>query len=366
MAALPSLITFGSLTPLPSQDQIVQLQREFHRPASLLKPLLEATRDLDSLWTEMAAHDLALNAIDGRAAVRKLVGLLSGTVNEPISDERRNILIVPLTILNHVVQYMSFIENSGVADHDRVVENVARRGGVQGLCAGLLSAQAVASATTAEDVAALSCTSLRLAFCIGAYVDVDQASSSGNAESATIAVRWRDARKLEDIKKILLKHQNTYIAATRDERDITITTPAERAAALQEDLSRNNIAFIEIGVNGRYHTDRHADVPSKIIKACEGRLDPRFGSRELVRSNFDSQIIPRSHAVRKVLESILVQRVSWYQTIDRSAQSIGEASGRSFILSIGGDTTTQSMKETQHIVRIKEVISADRFRELLA
>ncbi|KAI1294396.1 hypothetical protein F5Y03DRAFT_372919, partial [Xylaria venustula] len=366
MAALPSLITFGSLTPLPSQNQIVQLHREFHRQASLFKPLLEATLDLDSLWTEMTDHDPSLDVINGRAAVRKLVGLLSGTVNDPISDERRNILVVPLTILNHVVQYMSFLENSGVSEHNSVLENVAHRGGVQGLCAGMLSAQAVASAVTAEDVIALSCTSLRLAFCIGAYVDVDQVSSSGNAESATMAVRWRDARKLEDIKKILLSHQNTYIAAIRDERDTTITTPVERAAALQEDLSRNNIAFIQIGVNGRYHTDRHVDVPPKIMKACEGRLDPRFGNQEIVRSNFDSQIITRSHAVRKVLESILIQPVSWYQTIDKSAQCIGEASGRSFILSIGGDTTTESMKETHHIVRIREVMSADQFHELLA
>ncbi|KAI0432332.1 hypothetical protein F5Y09DRAFT_153540 [Xylaria sp. FL1042] len=364
MATLPSLITFGSLTPLPSQDQILQLKGEFHRKASLLQPLMEAVRDLDSLWTEMTAQDPALEDIDGKSTVRKLEGLLSGTVNEDISDERHNIWIVPITILNHVMQYLSFIDHIGVASHSCVMENVAANGGVQGLCAGLLSAQAVSSAMTVEDIVALSCTSLRLAFCIGAYVDADQISIDGNDKSITLAIRWRDTRTLGDIQKILRNQQNTYIAATRDERDLTITAPAEMATVLRENLLRNDIAFLEIGLNGRYHTGRHANIPARIIRACEGRLDLRFGNRELVRSNFDGQIIPHYDAVRSILNSILVQPVSWYQTISTSAQSISKVPENSYILSIGGDTTTQSMRETQHIVRVKEVISADSFRDL--
>ncbi|KAI1427472.1 hypothetical protein F5Y12DRAFT_712008 [Xylaria sp. FL1777] len=198
MATLPSLITFGSLTPLPSQDQILQLQEEFHKKGILFEPLIKAVRNLDSLWTKTRDQDPVLSVIDGKAAVRKLEGLLSGKVNEQISVERHNVLIVPVTILNHLI------------------------------------------------------------------------SNKGNAESATLAVRWKDTRKLEDIQKILLCRHNTYIAATRDERDITITTPAEAVTVLQEDLLRNDVSFLAIGLNGRHHTDRHADIPSKIIKACEG------------------------------------------------------------------------------------------------
>ncbi|KAI0100947.1 hypothetical protein GGR51DRAFT_530672 [Nemania sp. FL0031] len=366
MATLPSLITFGSLTPLPTQVQILQLQEEFHRKAVLFRPLIEALHDLNSLWTEMTDQDPTLNIIDGRVAVKQLEELLSGTAKEHIYHERRNILVVPLTILTHVAQYLGFIEFSEVASHNYVLESVAARGGVQGLCAGLLSAQAVASATTVEDVVALSCTSLRLAFCIGAYVDTNQTSNNGNAESVTLAIRWKAPAKLEDVQKILLNHPNTYIAAVRDERDITITTPAEGAMMLRQNLSDNSISFLEIGLNGRYHTKIHANIPSRIIKACEGRLDPRFGNRELVRSNFDGQIIIRYDAIRNVLDSILVQPVNWYLTISTSAQSIGKASEDSFILSIGGDTTTNSIKETHRIVRIKAVVLADRPSDLIS
>ncbi len=211
MATLPSLITFGSLTPWPSQDQILQLQREFHRKASLFGPLIEAVRDLDSLWRKMLSQDPALDVVDGRAAARKLEGLLSGTVNEYTRDEKRNALIMPITILAQIAQYLSFLEHSEVAHHNSVLESIATGGGVQGLCAGLLSAHAVASATTTEDVVAVSCTSLRLAFCVGAYVDADQVSNDGNAETTSLAVRWKEPTKLEDIQEVLLNHQNVCL-----------------------------------------------------------------------------------------------------------------------------------------------------------
>ncbi|KAI3339589.1 hypothetical protein F4824DRAFT_455895 [Ustulina deusta] len=364
MATLPSLITFGSLTPWPSQDQILQLQREFHRKASLFGPLIEAVRDLDSLWRKMLSQDPALDVVDGRAAARKLEGLLSGTVNEYTRDEKRNALIMPITILAQIAQYLSFLEHSEVAHHHSVLESITAGGGVQGLCAGLLSAHAVASAATTEDVVAVSCTSLRLAFCVGAYVDADQVSNDGNAETTSLAVRWKEPTKLEDIQEVLLNHQNTYIAVTRDERDVTITTPTVTAAMLQQNLSRLGVSFLDIGLSGRYHTSIHADVPLKIIEACQGRLDPRFGSKELVRSNFDGQLIPSHGAVRNVLESILVHHANWYLTISTSAQSLSKTPGHSFVLSIGGDTSTQSITKAHQIVRIKTIISADSFRDL--
>jgi hypothetical protein len=214
MATLPSLITFGSLGPLPTQVQILQLQEEFHRKASLFRPLIETVRHLDSLWAKMIDQDPALNVIDGRGAIKKLEGVLSGTVNEHIHDDMRNIFIVPMTVLLHVVQYLSFIEHSGVANHNSVLENVAVKGGVQGLCAGLLSAQTVASATTIEDIVALWCTSLRLAFCIGAYVDINQVGNDGHAESATGFVNWKVPVTLEDIQNVLQKYQNVSFFAS--------------------------------------------------------------------------------------------------------------------------------------------------------
>ncbi|KAJ8123635.1 hypothetical protein ONZ43_g462 [Nemania bipapillata] len=208
---LPSLITFGSLTPLPTQDQILQLQEEFRHKASLFRPIVEAVYDLDTLWAKLTDEDPSLKIIDGRAAIQKLKGLLSSTVNEHIRDDRRNILVVPITILLHVVQYLSFVENSQGVDQNSILENVASGGGVQGLCAGLLTAQVVSSAATIEDIVTLSCTSLRLAFCIGAYVDTDQVSSDGNIKSATLAVRWKAPYTLEDIQKILLNYRDVCL-----------------------------------------------------------------------------------------------------------------------------------------------------------
>ncbi|KAI0414324.1 hypothetical protein F5X98DRAFT_390043 [Xylaria grammica] len=228
MATLPSMITFGSLTPLPSQDQILALHGEFRRKTSLLRPLIEAVRDLPLLWAKMTDQNPALGVLNGEAAIMKSEGLVSGPANEHILDEKHNILI-----------------HSEILNHNSVLENVVAMGGVQGLCAGLLSAQAVASAQTVEDVVALSCTSLRLAFCFGAYVDANQVSiNGGNDESVTLAVRWDQPKTLEDVKKILLNHPKVYLAAVRDERDITIPAPAEAATTPRDDLSQNGLSFL--------------------------------------------------------------------------------------------------------------------------
>jgi malonyl CoA-acyl carrier protein transacylase len=105
-------------------------------------------------------------------------------------------------------------------------------------------------------------------------------------------------------------------------------------------------------------------VPPKIIKACEGLLDPRFGDRELVRSNVDGRIIPRQNAVRDVLEAILARSVNWVQTLATAAQSVDETSERSFILSVGGDSITESVTKTHHIVRVQAVMSEDSIHDL--
>jgi hypothetical protein len=212
MATLPSLLAFGSLTPLPSRELILQLQETFRQKSSLLRPLVEAISDLDLIWTKLAEQHSSFNTIDGGAAIRSLQGILSGTVANDIRDEKRNIVIVPITVLTHIVLYLNFIEHSGVADHKSVLENVAAGGGVQGLCVGLLSAQAVSSATTVEDIVALSCTSLRLAFCIGACVDADQISSEGDVKSATFAIRWKAPTTLEDVQKLLQSYPNVRVS----------------------------------------------------------------------------------------------------------------------------------------------------------
>ncbi|KAI0856846.1 hypothetical protein F4860DRAFT_491443 [Xylaria cubensis] len=354
MATLPSLLTFGSLGPLPTEEQVLQLQEEFQRRGSLFRPIVKTVHDLDSVWAKLTNQDPALSAIDGKSAIEKLEGILSGTVKEHIHDDMRNTIIAPMTILLQVAQYLSFVSGSGDPIHDSVLKSVAPKGGVQGLCVGLLSAQTVASATTVEDVVPVWCTSVILAFCIGAYVDLEIASSNGNAASVTGFLHFEPPTTREDIHNVLKDYKNIYIPAYRDEQDMILNAPIEVVSKLREDLSQHGATFHEFDLPGKYHTPIHAHAPPKIIKACEGLLDPRFGRSELVRSNVDGQIIPRQDAVRDVLEAILARRANWVKAFGEAAQSVDAASEH--ILAVGGDSILQSVKNTHNIVRVQSIV----------
>ncbi|KAI0159791.1 hypothetical protein GGR57DRAFT_521034 [Xylariaceae sp. FL1272] len=354
MAAItpPSLVTFGSLGPLPTEDQVLRLQREFSEKSSLFKPLVDTIHNLDSLWAKLLDQDPKLNAIDGRGAIQKLEGILTGAIKEPIHDDLRNIIIVPMTVLLHVTQYISFIEHSRTVDHSSVLQNVTCKGGIQGLCAGLLSAQTVASAASVGDIIALWCTSITLAFCIGAYVDVNQVDEGGQAASVTGFVHFEPPAAMAHIQKILSTYEDVYIAAIRDEQDLILTAPAAAAMSIRQDLALHGASFHEFDLPGRYHTPIHREVPPKIITACDGLLDPRFGRTELVRSNTDGHVISHQNAVAEVLEAILARSVNWVKTFRTSAQFVDTASEDSYILSVGGDSIIKSVTETHHIVRI--------------
>jgi hypothetical protein len=54
-----------------------------------------------------------------------------------------------------------------------ILDTVKTRGGIQGFCTGLLTALAVASSPDEETLVEVACQFVRLAACIGAYIDLD-------------------------------------------------------------------------------------------------------------------------------------------------------------------------------------------------
>ncbi|KAI0009448.1 hypothetical protein F4779DRAFT_617624 [Xylariaceae sp. FL0662B] len=355
MPGLPSLIAFGALAPWPSPDQLSQLRLELQQNL-LLEPITAALRNLESLWKSLTDQDQDLKVVPGQMAVRKLAELAGNEAYIHIANEKQNMMTLPITIVIQLVQYLSYLEhNETSADHESILQSVAAGGGVQGFCAGLLSALAVASGTSKEEVAELAATSVKLAFCIGAYVDLDQMKDGSGYQSSNLAVRWKTPAALDNIQRILPNHPKTYIAVSSDVGEATITTLTSAVRTLQEELSCRGISLFETGLRGRYHSSLHTDVPVKIISACQGFLDSRFGNQALVRSNADAQIIPRDNAVRVTLESILTYHSNWYLTITSSVSALGQLTENPFILSIGKDAIPPSVMRSYQVAKIKTI-----------
>ena len=203
---LPSLVVFGPQTTWPTSKYLLQL-----RTTLLLDPrlhtFLAAIKDLPSLWRSLVEHDARLSGVPGLDSVQILVHWVEhGDMPHDVNISP-NVLTMPLTIIIQVIQYLHYIDSDiDGPSHGQILENV-KAGGVQGFCTGLLTAIAVACSRDEGSVNELGAVALRLALCIGAYVDLDGAFADEPLETSSLAVRWRPAvghdRTLDDLKEIL-------------------------------------------------------------------------------------------------------------------------------------------------------------------
>lgn len=151
----------------------------------------------------------------------------------------------------------------------------------------------------------------------------------------------------------------TYIAVTRDVRDVTITTPTAASGPLLSDLLQHGVSCLETGLQGRYHAGVHKGVPEKIMNACRGRLHPRFGEQRLVRSNIDARFLSHKEAIETALESILVRQADWHAVISTSTSELGKsAEHANLILSIGTDAIPLSIAREFPVIKTKATTTA--------
>lgn len=173
---------------------------------------MKAVRELPLLWNELSKQDPRLHSIAGEAAADQLAQWTRGAGTPQIVDDKGNITRMPLTTIAHIVQYVNYLrQGDEPLSHESITQSVAPGGGIQGFCIGLLSALAVASGKSEDDVGHFAATSVRLAFCVGAYVDLDHYHNGADSKASTLAVRWKAPTTLEDIQRLLSRHPDVSL-----------------------------------------------------------------------------------------------------------------------------------------------------------
>ena len=209
--AIPSLIAFGALAPWPASDQLDQLRYALYYHNSL-KPIIKAIQQLPLLWKALSTQDQSLHGIAGEAAADQLAQWLNGDVTAQTIDDEGNVTRMPLTTITQIAQYVSYLHQyDEPLCHESIIKSTAASGGIQGFCIGLLSALAIASGKTEDDVGNFAAMSVRLAFCVGAYVDLDRHRNGGDSKASTLAVRWKTPTTLEDIQRLLSRHPDVSL-----------------------------------------------------------------------------------------------------------------------------------------------------------
>ncbi|KAJ5297788.1 hypothetical protein N7508_008037 [Penicillium antarcticum] len=346
MSNFPSLISFGSLSTKPSVEELGEL-RDFLLKYEHFGLVKEAISELPGLWKTLLANDAALEPLNGLAAAECLAAWVS--TREAISTNDApwgNILSLPLTIASHLCDYLRYVRETG-SSHSILLEHIAKAAGVQGFCAGLLSALAIATSTDEKSVGVNGALSVRVAFAIGAYVDLD---SLKHGSTSCLGVRWKSPNSVVDLQNILKRYDQAYISVIRSATEATITVPSSTNPELSRTLSKFGICVIDTGLRGRYHTSAHRGVPEKVIQSCTQHA--RVGSRKQhdVRSDSDDQILSQHNGLMAASREILVTCSNWNLALSKTASRLSEMREVAFALAIGTDTVLSSLSRNVKIV----------------
>ena len=187
----PSLLVFGPQTSLPSVEVFARLRQvliEYPRLAGLR----EAVQSLPEIWQKLTQLDPDLKTLPADKHLSDLQRWIEDGVFSYHLDNLPNLYVLPVTVLLQIALYVRYLHQLPYEEAQSRVLEALKSGGIQGFCIGFLTAVAIACAENEEDIATLGAISLRLAICIGAYVDREECFAQPPNKMVCIAVRYRD------------------------------------------------------------------------------------------------------------------------------------------------------------------------------
>jgi hypothetical protein len=216
--ALPSLVVFGPQSSLLSAEWLVQLRSTLLGNRQL-EGLVTAITQLDSIWSDLAFADPDFNNIPGQEHLRAFSNWISGddASDPPAELSQLNLLLTPLTVISHLVEYFNYLEGSGFS-HEQLLDSTSINGsgGFQGFCTGLLAAVTLSLAKDEEEAVTISAAALGLAMALGAYVDLDGYFANPRREFSCISVRWKSAAESLLVTKATEEHAEVCMTPMRE------------------------------------------------------------------------------------------------------------------------------------------------------
>lgn len=111
-----------------------------------------------------------------------------------------NSMLIPITIIMELVQYVPHLENDPLA-----AQHPPKKHAALGLCTGLLSAFAVSSSAKQADLEKYGAVAIRLAVLIGAVVDMQDKSDSEHTNLTSMSANWSSAEQKRAIDATVAK-----------------------------------------------------------------------------------------------------------------------------------------------------------------
>ncbi|KAL5339001.1 hypothetical protein BJX70DRAFT_408449 [Aspergillus crustosus] len=349
MSSLPSLVVCGSQTIPPTPEALNQLA-SYLRQASGLKALYEEIVSLTELWAHLKTVEPRFQTLSDGPVTGLRDWLLHPTVSPTesnqdshaaleIPDTLPNALLAPLTVIIHIAQYVQYLDGLELDDSDDAHTHIQKITAshesnaslkFQGLCIGSLSAAALEMSPTRATLGQNAALAVRLAMCIGAYVDserlvmtTDGGSPYVDPEMLCFIARWGTACSRGEIEEILKRYPEAYISVELDRNSVTITAPDCDAPLLWQELGSKCVRVVDVPVKGRYHSEENERILQSLLRLSSSDSAPF--------------LVSWGHKLELCLRSILTQPVDWYSDVSKTLSEFtpSEFQGSTIILELG-------------------------------
>ncbi|KAL6719406.1 hypothetical protein ACLMJK_003646 [Lecanora helva] len=319
----PSLLVCGPQAGWPDDMELSRL-KAFLLNEPLLQPLLSAIRDLPKLWHSLTRCAPELSASGGLDMLRSLVQWIDIEDRFQRDSNPPNIISTPLTVIIQIVQYFQYLRHNGFTHAD--ILRSAQAGGVQGFCSGLLAATALACSKDEAEVTLYAGVAIRLAVCIGAFVDLDGRFAEPPSSTVSVAVRWKSEASKKDLDRIMKSHPDAYVSVISDSNSVSITSNVSNNS-LSRDLASCNLIVAPVKIDGRFHCwKRLNSAMLKINEICATDRDLQFPPAERallpIRSNVDGRIVRDGSLHQLTLRCILTEVSNWHATLAAAVADI--------------------------------------------
>ncbi|MCJ1386383.1 hypothetical protein MMC17_009509, partial [Xylographa soralifera] len=311
-----SFALFGPQRTRWTRDSLTSLQITLLQNTHL-KFLEETLAQLPVLWQTLGKHYKAFDLF-GQERLQQISAFATG---KAIPDPQNlcNIQLATLTVISHVVDIVRMTNKIDAGPNTSQVLLLPDFQAAQGFCIGFLSAAAISSSIDWAEFECNISNALRLAVCIGAVIDIDNASHDLSDRARAVSVRWKTDSDRAYMEASLDLFPSAYVSCNTEERTLTITVPSRDETSLCSQLSKVQITTKPIGLNGYFHHQRHADAVLILKKLCaevkELQLPDAEKLRLPLRSTANTEIITTGALHDIALNLILCNPANWFQTV---------------------------------------------------
>ncbi|KAF5856982.1 hypothetical protein ETB97_006460 [Aspergillus alliaceus] len=311
-------LVFGPQDP-NLDDEPLQALRTTLLGTPDLQWIVEILKQLPQQWQKISKLHPDLRAFQGQRYLQLLNEWIRQGALPTNAFPLPNILITPLAVTAHLVQYIQFVEklNAGVKPNENLQDIFELDTETVGVCTGLLSAAAVASSASLADLRKHGAVAIRMAMAIGALVDAGNTNLDGGDKWQSLAISWKTHSAETEFHRILEEFPNAYVSAISAARLVTLTMLKADIPEMLEKLKDADLFFTKAALRGPFHCREREEQVASLLHIFDSDSSFRFPhTSQLVfrtRSTDGRPLNAKDNLNHTTARAILTEQANWYR-----------------------------------------------------